>query len=46
MEYTLDIDRLLYNKEELIYYIDNNWTNKEEFTNKLKDMFIIRKANI
>lgn len=39
---TLDIDELLKHNDELVDYIDNCWVSKEEFTEKLKNMNIIR----
>ena len=40
-DYTIDFDRLIYNNDFLIDYIDNKWVNKEEFTNLLKEKGII-----
>ena len=37
----LNIDLLLEHKDELVKWVDNNFTSKEDFTNKLKELGII-----
>ena len=37
----LNIEKLIENKDELIFWVDNNFTNKEDFTKLLKEKEII-----
>lgn len=37
----LDIEKLLEHREELVNWVDNEFTSKEDFTNKLKEMNIL-----
>ncbi len=41
----LDVRKLIKNKDELIAWIDNSFTSKEDFTTMLKDMSIIYEVN-
>ena len=42
----LDIEELLRHSDELINYVDNNWVDKLDFTNKLKNLNIIRRLDV
>ena len=44
IEEKLDIEKLLENKEELVSWVDTQFTNKEEFTKLLKEKEIIKEA--
>lgn len=37
----LDIEKLLEHREELVNWVDNEFTSKEDFTNKLKELNIL-----
>lgn len=44
LDQRLDVEKLIDNKDELISWIDNKFTSKEDFTKKLVDLGIIYEA--